>query len=41
MRRMESSTGLEALVIIVLLFVAYFAACQPKADGDEAEKRDA
>lgn len=38
---MESSGGIELLVLITLFIVVYFAVCQPKADDNEAEKRDA
>ena len=37
----QSSGGIELLVLITLFIVAYFAVCQPKADDDESEKRDA
>jgi hypothetical protein len=36
----HASGGVELLVLIVLIIVIYFAACQPKAGDNEAEKRD-
>ncbi len=37
----QGSLWLELLVLIVLMIVVYFAACQPKVTTDESEKRDA
>ncbi len=37
----NASVGLELLVLIMLVIVAYFAACQPKGSTDDSEKRDA
>lgn len=37
----QGSLWLELLVLITLVIVAYFAACQPKGASDESEKRDA